>query len=324
MVAKSKKETLKSRLEAFNGKMQNAGIWMIFIVLFLLLSFATDNFFTPTNLINVVRQIAVTSIASLGVAFAIFGGEIDLSQGNLAALTGCTCAILIKQYGFGVPGAIVTVLGIAVVFGLFVGYLVAVLKVPAFIATLGMQYVYQGLTLIITNSQPITGLPETFTTIGRGYLLGVPIPTILLIILFAIGFFTFRYTCFGRNVISTGENYMASKLSGINVVFTKIMIFVISSALGAIAGIVLTARLASGQPTAAGDLSLQAISAVYVGGTAGGNVFNTLGGALVIGLINNGLNMVGVNAYWQKFALGAIIVFAVSLDAMRKRDALNK
>lgn len=315
---------LKSRLAAFNGKMQDAGIWMIFIVMFLLLSFVTDKFFTPTNLINVVRQIAVTSIASLGAVFAIFGGEIDLSQGNLAALTGCMCAILMKHYGYSTPVAIAASLVVAAMFGFFVGYLVAVLKVPAFIATLGMQYVYQGLTLVITNSQPITGLPDGFTIIGRGYLFGLPIPTIILAVLFAIGFFIFRYTCFGRNVISTGENYMASKLSGINVVFTKIMIFVISSLMGAVAGIVLTARLASGQPTAASDLSLQAISAVFVGGTAGGNVFNTLGGALVIGLINNGLNMMGVNAYWQKFALGAIIVFAVSLDAVRKKGALNK
>lgn len=316
-----KDNSLKKRL----GKiMEDAGIWLIFVILFVILSVSTDNFFTTTNLINVVRQIAVTAIAALGSAFVILGGEIDLSQGNLAALTGCICAKLMAEMGMSIPLAILLALLIGIVCGLAVGCLVSIVKVPAFIATLGMQYVFQGLTLVVTNSQPITGLPDGFMTIGRGYFLGIPIPTIIMAILFAIGFFLFRYMSFGRNVLATGENYNAAELSGIRVLRTKTMIFVLSSALAAIAGFVLTARLASGQPTAASDLSLQAISAVYVGGTAGGNVLNTLGGALVIGLINNGLNLLGVNAYWQKVALGAIIVVAVSLDAIRKKRALAK
>ena len=316
-----KDNALKKRL----GKtMEDAGIWLIFVILFVILSVSTDNFFTTTNLVNVVRQIAVTAIAALGSAFVILGGEIDLSQGNLAALTGCICAKLMAEMGMSIPLAILLALLIGIVCGLAVGCLVSIIKVPAFIATLGMQYVFQGLTLVVTNSQPITGLPDGFMTIGRGYFLGIPIPTIIMAVLFAAGFFLFRYMSFGRNVLATGENYNAAELSGIRVLRTKTMIFVLSSALAAIAGFVLTARLASGQPTAASDLSLQAISAVYVGGTAGGNVLNTLGGALVIGLINNGLNLLGVNAYWQKVALGAIIVVAVSLDAIRKKRALAK
>lgn len=304
----------------FGRMLEDAGIWLIFIVLFLGLSITTENFFTSTNLINVVRQIAVTAIAALGTAFVIQGGEIDLSQGNLAALTGCICAKLMVDNGMSVPVAILIALLIGIVCGAVVGVVVAIIKVPAFIATLGMQYVYQGLTLVVTNSKSITGLPDGFLALGRGYLFGIPIQTILMVILFGIGFWVFRYMAFGRNVLATGENYNAAELSGINVVRTKIMIFVVSSAMAAVAGFVLTARLASGQPTAASDLSLQAISAVYVGGTSGGNALNTLGGALVIGLINNGLNLVGVNAYWQKVALGAIIVIAVSLDAIRKNN----
>lgn len=308
----------------FGRAMENAGIWLIFIVLFLMLSTVTENFFTSTNLINVVRQIAVTAIAALGTAFVIQGGEIDLSQGNLAALTGCICAKLIAEKNMGVFTAVLLALLIGLFFGIVVGYIVAVIRVPAFIATLGMQYVYQGLTLVVTNSKPITGLPDSFLVLGRGYFLGIPIPTIIMVLLFAVGFFVFRYMPYGRNVLATGENYNAAELSGIHVVQTKILIFVVSSAMAAVAGFVLTARLASGQPTAASDLSLQAISAVYVGGTAGGNAFHTLGGALVIGLINNGLNLIGVNAYWQKVALGAIIVVAVSLDAIRKNKTMKK
>lgn len=304
--------------------LDNAGIMLIFVGLFIILSIVTDNFLTATNLINVVRQIAVTAIAALGTAFVIQGGEIDLSQGNLAALTGCVCAKLMVDGGMSISVAILLALLIGIVCGLIVGFIVAVIKVPAFIATLGMQYVYQGLTLVVTNSKPITGLPEQFQELGRGYILGLPVPTIITAVLFAIGFFVFRYMAFGRNVLATGENYNAAELSGINVVLTKVMIFVVSSAMAAIAGFVLTARLASGQPTAGSDLSLQAISAVYVGGTAGGNALNTLGGALVIGLINNGLNLMGVNAYWQKVALGVIIVIAVSLDAIRKNKSLKK
>lgn len=317
-------EEKNKKVKKFGSLMQNAGIWMIFIVLFFVLTIVSENFFTAANLINVVRQIAVTAIAALGVSFVILGGEIDLSQGNLAAFTGCICAMLMAENGISIPLAILAALAIGLVWGTVVGVLVSIVKVPAFIATLGMQYVYQGFTLVVTNSQPITGLPESFTSLGRGYILGIPVPTIITAVLFAGGFFLFRYMSFGRNVLATGENYNAAELSGIPVLKTKIMIFVLSSAMAAVAGFVLTARLSSGQPTAAADLSLQAISAVYVGGTSGGNVLNTLGGALVIGLINNGLNLLGVNAYWQKVALGAIIVVAVSMDALRKRKVLSK
>lgn len=230
--------------------LDNAGIMLIFVGLFIILSIVTDNFLTTTNLINVVRQIAVTAIAALGTAFVIQGGEIDLSQGNLAALTGCVCAKLMVDSGMSIPIAMLLALLIGIVCGLIVGFIVAVVKVPAFIATLGMQYVYQGLTLVVTNSKPITGLPEQFQELGRGYILGLPVPTIITAVLFAIGFFVFRYMAFGRNVLATGENYNAAELSGINVVLTKVMIFVVSSAMAAIAGFVLTARLASGQPTA--------------------------------------------------------------------------
>lgn len=303
--------------EKFAMLFRSMGIWFIVIIFVVLLSIINHNFLSRTNLINVIRQNCVTGVAALGVTFVVLCGEIDLSQGSLAALTGCQCALLMTKYSMGIYGAIAVALLTGIGCGLFIGFIVTYVKVPAFIATLGMQYVFNGITLLITNSKPVIGLPKEFVVLGRGYLGSVPVPVIIMLTLFAIGAFVLKYIKFGRDVLATGENQVAARLSGINVNCTKMLVFVISAVMASLAGLMLMARLSSGQPTAGSDMSLVALSAVFVGSSSNGGVLSTLAGVCVIGLINNGLNLMEVNSYWQYVALGGIIIIAVAIDKLR-------
>jgi len=294
---------------------RSLGVWIIVILIALILAVFTDSFLTRSNLINVIRQNCVTGIAALGVTFVVLCGEIDLSQGTLAALSGCMSALLMTKYNVSIFGAVCAALLVGVVSGLFIGFVVTYVRVPAFIATLGMQYAFNGITLLITGSQPIIGLPREFVFLGRGYWGIIPVPVIIMMSLFIAAAFVLKYFKFGRDVLATGENQVAARLSGIKVNKTRMLVFVISSVMASLAGAMLMARLSSGQPTAGSDLSLQALSAVYVG--SGGGVLTTLAGVCIIGLINNGLNLLKVPSYWQYIALGCIIIVAVAIDKLR-------
>lgn len=300
------------------------GVWIICILLFVVLSLASDTFCTTSNLVNVLRQIAVTGIVALGATFVVLSGEIDLSQGGVVAFVGCSCAYLICRLNLNSVLAIVAALVFGGVIMGILGAVIAYTKIPSFIATLGMTYIMEGAVLLLTNSKPITGLPEGFKMIARGYVFGViPVAAIILVAVFAIGAFVLKYTAFGRNVICVGENPQAARLSGINVEFIKIASFIIAGVCSALGGIVLTARLGSGQPSSGTDVSLMALAAVYVGGASNGSVVNTLAGTLIIGMINNGLNQIGLEAAWKSMVLGLIIILAVVLDVMRSRKATS-
>lgn len=299
------------------------GIWLILIFPFIFLSLTVgDSFLRATNLINLVRQICVTCVVAIGATFVICGGEIDLSSGQMAALSGCLSASLIVKQGWTPCIAILFVLAIGWCFGMFNGLLVTKLRVPAFIATMGMMYVLEGIVLLITRGIPINGLPKSYIAIGRGYVGAIPIPVIIVAMLMAIGAFVFKFTKIGRNIQCVGENAIASNLSGINTTVVKIIAFGVGGVMSAAGGIMLAARLSSGQPTAAADLSLQAMAGVFVGGTSANNsegaVGHTLAGSLIIGMINNGMNLLEVNAYWQKVALGVIIIVAIAIDSGRQ------
>ncbi len=317
-----KNKDLKSTLIKVENML---GPWLIVIVISVLLTIVTDTFFTTSNIINVIRQITVVSIIALGSSFVVLGGEIDLSTGMAATFAGCNAALLMTKAGVSVPVSILIALVVGTAVGTFTGWIVTILNIPAFIGTLGMQYVILGMTLVFTKSMPVINLPEKFLVIGRGYVAGViPVPTILMAIFFIVGAVTLKYTTFGRSVISIGENPVAAKLSGLNVTRTKILIFTICGFCAAAAGIIQASRLSSGQPGSGADLSLQALAAVYIGGTFKGSMLNTLAGALAWGLINNGLNLLRVSAYWQKVALGIIIILSVLLDIIRAKRSTAK
>lgn len=305
------------------------GIWLILMVLFLALVITTgETFLTRDNLINVLRQICVVGVVAVGATYVVCGGEIDLSSGAMATLAGCLSASLVVNQGMNLGLSILLTLLVGILVGIIVGFIVTTFKVQAFITTLGVQYVLGGVVMLMTRGTPITGLPKAYLNIGRGYAGPVPIPVIILLVLVAVAAFVFKFTSFGRNALAVGENDNAARLSGINVKWTKIAVFAIAGALSSLGGIMLSARLSSGQPTAAADLSLQAMAAVFVGGTTSNGtqsgVLGTLAGALFIGLVNNGLNLLEINAYWQKIVLGFIIVAAVALDTYRTNAASKK
>jgi ribose/xylose/arabinose/galactoside ABC-type transport system permease subunit len=300
------------------------GVWLVVVLFFIILSLTTETFLTYANLMNVARQICVNALVALGAGYVILGGEIDLSTGTLCAFVGCIAAMLMVS-GMNMWLAIIIAIVIGTLIGCVTGVIVTYLRIPSFIASLGMSYVILGANLLFTNSEPISGLPEPFMILGRGYIADViPVPVIILLLFYIVGAFILRYTPFGRDVISVGENKIAARLSGIDVIKTKILIFAIGGFTASAAGVVLTSRLSSGQPMAAGDIGLTAIAAVFVGGTEKGSALDVLAGSVVLGLVNNGLNLLEVNSYWQKIALGLIITLAVLIDQVRASKAVTK
>ncbi len=314
-----KARSIKRGAAMFADKM---GAWMLILVIGIIMLFTSDKFLTVDNIINVLRQVAVVSIGAIGVSFVILGGGFDLSTGMIATFAGCNTAMFMMNFGWNMFVAMLVAILIGVLIGTMNGLLITYLKIPPFIGTLGMQYVVNGLIFVTTKSVPITGLPESFLTIGRGYIFGFfPVPVLIMLVFVLAGHILLKYTVFGRAVVAVGENETASQLSGLNVKLVKVAMYSLSGFCVSCAGIVLAARLSSGQPNSGADLSLQAIAAVYIGGTFKGSIVNTLAGTLVWGFMNNALNLMNVNAYWQKVALGIVIIAAVLFDTFRAKLA---
>jgi ribose transport system permease protein len=258
------------------------------------------------------------------MTFVILTGGIDLSVGSLLAVAGAVAAALMVG---GTPWPVATVagLGSGVVLGLANGLSVTAFRIPPFIATLAMLSIARGLTQLITGGRPFTGLDPTFTLLGQGSLGPVPIPVIVMAVTVIISWVVLRHTVFGRSVYAVGANREAARLAGIPVSRVLLGVYVISGFLSALGGLVLTARLSSAQPTAGVGQELDAIAAVVVGGTSlsggEGSILRTLIGALIIGVLNNGLNLLNVDPFIQPIVKGAVILVAVGLDQLKTRVA---
>lgn len=298
-------------------------IIFILLILVVILTIMRPVFLTPNNLLNILRQVSIVGILGIGMTYVLISGEIDLSVGSMTALAGIIAAILMKDYA-PLPIAIFAGILIAVFCGLLNGLIHVYFKIPSFIVTMGMLNIARGIVLVITNSYPVTGLPTAFKVIGRGYAAFLPIPVLIMLICYVIGFLNLRYTKFGRSVFAIGGNIEAAKLSGISVNRNKVMIFVISGLMSGIAGVVLASRLFSGQPSAGNGLELDAIASCVIGGTstAGGKgrIWGTLLGALIMGILTNGMNLLNISTNWQLVMQGAIIIIAVGLDRIKSDD----
>lgn len=313
---------------------QRYGILIALIALCVMLSIVSDNFLSSRNIINVLRQTSINGILAIGMTFVILTRGIDLSVGSLVALAGVVSASFATtsaSAGF-IPGApymplIPLVVGVVtgVVMGAISGVAVARYAVPAFVATLGMLSAARGLTLIYAGGRPIPALTDGFRWIGTGDIAGIPVPIILFGLVFAVSHFVLTRTRFGRHVYAVGGNPHAAKVSGLSVNRIRFSVYVISGALAGVAGMVLAARTGSALPQAGVAYELDAIAAVVIGGTslAGGvgRVSGTVIGALLIGVMNNGLDLLGVESYYQQVIKGALIVAAVMLDRSRKTDS---
>ena len=296
-------------------------IGLIFMVI--ILSILSPNFLDLSNILNVLRQVSVNALIAFGMALVILTGGIDLSVGSLLALGSAITATLLAS---GMDPILAVLLGLLSggVMGALNGLIITKGKVAPFIATLATMTIFRGLTLVLMKGRPITGLSQDnfFKYIGQGYIWWIPLPVIWMLIAFVITLFILRKTVFGRTVYAIGGNEEAAILSGLKTVKAKIWVYTITGVLTTFAGLILTSRLNSAQPNAGVTYELDAIAAVVLGGTSlmGGRgwVFGTLIGALIIGVLNNGLNLLNVSPFFQQVVKGGVILLAVLIDRRDK------
>ena len=296
------------------------GLFLIVIVITVL----NPSFMTTDNILNILRQVSISALIAFGMTFVILTGGIDLSVGSTLALTGAIAASMLAS-GMDPVLTMFTALLIGAILGAINGVIIAKGKVAPFIATLATMTIFRGLTLVFTEGRPISDLGNeiTFQMLGKGYFFGVPVPVVTMILAFFALYFIMHKTTFGRRVYAVGGNEGAAKLSGINVDRIKIAVYSLTGMLAALSALILTSRLNSAQPTAGTSYELDAIAAVVLGGTSltGGRgwIFGTLVGALIIGVLNNGLNLIGVSSFFQQVVKGLVILVAVLID--RKKTA---
>ena len=279
------------------------------------------SFLSLDNLVNVALSIAVIGILAVGMTFVILTGGIDLSIGSVVALGGVCAAIIAAKTG-SVALGFSTALAIGLLCGAFNGVFTAYFRVPSFVVTLAVLTIARGVAFILSEGRSIGNLPENFSYLGKTAVLGVPLSVILMLTTFAVGWFVLVNTRFGRYVYAVGGNPEASFLAGLNVKRITFWVFLLNGFLVGLAAIVLASRLGAGVPNSGLQYELDVIAAVVVGGTslAGGrgSVVSTLFGAIFIGVLNNGLNLAGIDPYLQKIALGIVILLAVLLDQINK------
>lgn len=303
---------------------QKLGPLLGLIILMVIVSVLNPSFLEPLNILNLLRQVSINALIAFGMTFVILTGGIDLSVGSILALSSAFVANMMVA-GFDPILAIIAGVALGGVMGVINGLMITKGNMAPFIATLATMTIFRGLTLVYTNGNPVTGLGDSmaFQLFGRGYLFGIPVPAVTMIVTFVILWVILHKTSFGRKTYAIGGNEKASLVSGIKVSRVKIMIYSLAGMLSALAGAILTSRLNSAQPTAGTSYELDAIAAVVLGGTSlsggRGRIVGTLIGVLIIGTLNNGLNLLGVNSFYQMVVKGVVIAIAVLLD--RKKSA---
>lgn len=291
--------------------------------LMIVITIINPSFLTTNNLLNLLLQVTANGFIAFGMTFVILTGGIDLSVGSSLALSSALAAGLIGG-GLPVPVAIVLAICLGGLFGMLNGLLIAYGKLAPFIVTLATMTIFRGATLVYTNGNPVTkGISDSFLFqfLGQGYIVGIPFPVILMFLVFVILAILLHKTAFGKAVYALGGNEKAAYISGIKLNKVKIIIYTISGMMASLSGLIITSRLSSAQPTAGASYEMDAIAAVVLGGTSlsggKGRIWGTLIGALIIGVLNNGLNIIGVSAFWQQVVKGIVILIAVLLDRFK-------
>jgi ribose transport system permease protein len=304
------------------------------IILCVVISLLSDKFLTSTNAWNVMRQISVNICISVGMTLVVLTAGIDLSIGSVLALCGAITAGLLKNgievpssnlyIGFTILGATVAGLLAGALIGWFNGWTITKFKVPPFVATLAMLTIARGLTMLWTKGFPITGLGENFAHLGTGWFLGIPLPVWISGIIVFIAVVITNKTKLGRYIYAIGGNENAATLSGINIKRIKIAVYTIAGALAAVGGLLVTSRLDAAQPNAGTGYELDSIAAVVIGGTSlsggRGSVLGTVLGAVIIGVLNNGLVLLNVSPFWQQVVKGFVILTAVVIDKANSKN----
>jgi ribose/xylose/arabinose/galactoside ABC-type transport system permease subunit len=306
---------------------------IVLISLCVILAFKAEGFFSPENLLNVLRNVSMQGVIAFGMTMVIIAGEIDLSVGSMVAFSGCLAAYFTIVLGgllgpalaaWTIPAAVLASLVAAAAVGALSGLLRVRFGVPTFIATLAWLTVLKGAAELITNGFPLTPFPEWYNFLGGGYVLGIPFPAIVFLITFAAIQFVMSFTSFGRAVYAVGGNAEAARLSGIRVGRVKILVMAIVAMLAGLSGIVQSSQIMSGSAATAQGWELDVISAVIIGGTSlmggSGTVWGTLVGVIFLGVLVNGMTLLNVNEYWQHVVRGSLILLAVLLNSAPSRQ----
>ena len=307
---------VRDRLALF---ISNYKSFLILAVLMIAMACISDVFFKSRNLINVLRQVCAATILSVGFTFVLTVGDIDLSIGTMIAMIAVITAKLSKVADIPMVVVFAAALGLGAVCGLISATIINTFELPAFIVTLGMMSIYQSAAYVISNTTPVANIPEWYKAIGQGYLGPIPIPVIIMVAVIIIGFFLLNKTVFGRRVVSIGGNPEAARACGINLKKTRTIVFMINGMCAAIAAMLIVGRVASAQTSAGDGMELDAIAAAVIGGTSmkggKGNIIGAFIGCMIVGVINNGLNLLNVDTNWQYAAKGLLILVAIILDA---------
>ncbi len=315
----------KHRKLSFSEFYVKYGTLFIFIVIFVIAAILNNRFLTVNNITNILRQNTVYAILAFGATFVIILGHINVSYGTVAALAGCVAAMVARNTG-SMTLAVLAAVAVGLTAGVINGFFVTKFQVPAFIVTLAMQSMAQGFVFLFTNAKPITGLPDTFKIAGQGTIGFIPVPVIIMILFFGFSWVLLNKTKYGRYVYAVGGNINAAQVSGIRTKNIVRLAFIFDGILTGIAGVILMSRINSGYPSAGEGYEFDAITAVVVGGTSLsggiGTMTGTFVGALIVGIINNILNLMNVNTYWQYAVRGFIILIAVVADILSK--GINK
>ncbi|HTY09804.1 MAG TPA: ribose ABC transporter permease [Bacteroidota bacterium] len=314
------------RRNLFSSMAAKFGIGLTLAVEVIIFSQLSPYFFTAENILNVSLQLSITAIIAAGMTFVILTSGIDLSVGALVALTGVVSASIAKislPVGVTLPLAIAAGLTIGALSGAFAGVCVTRFSITPFIATLALMTIFRGAAYIFTDGRPIWELPSQFSQLAGGRVYGIPYPTLIMAVVFAVAYVVLKWTRFGRHVYAVGGNKEAARLAGIDTDRVLIGVYVICGVLTSLSGILLASRVNSGQPNAGLMYELDVIAAVVVGGTslAGGrgSIVGTLLGAVLIGVLRNGLNLLDVNSYVQQVVVGFVILITVMIDQTRKK-----
>lgn len=302
------------------------GVFFILVIEFLIFSLASKSFLTLGNILSVGRQMSFTGIAAIGMTLIMLTGGIDISVGSMLAMAGVLCAKLSADVGLPLWIAVVITLLIGALFGLINGAAVTRLHIPALIATLATQTILKGIAYLLTNAVPVKNLSATYKFLGQGYIFGViPVPLIITVALYVLAWWYLDKTYLGRRVYLSGGNEEAARLSGINTKWTITGTYVFSGVFAAIAGVLMAARLGSGQPSVGSGFEMDVITATVLGGISvnggKGKVVNVFVGACIMGVLANGMTMLNINQYLQWIINGLVLLFAVTMSNLRKSSS---
>lgn len=311
-----------------DGIKSQLGILIALLVMCVFLSIATNSFLATTNIFNVLRQIAVNVFLACGMTMVIILGGIDLSVGAVIALSGCTCASMIAKAGINPLLAILVGIALGAVVGLINGLIVAFSTIPPFIVTLATMNISRGLARVMVNNKTVAVNNSIYKFIGTGYVGPIPVHIIFILIVIIITAIILTRTSFGRSIYAVGGNKMAAQYSGIDAKKVILLVFIINGILAGCAGILSSSRTMVGQYSLGDGAEMDAITAVVLGGTSMtggvGTIGGTVIGCIIVGVLNNGMNLLGIDSSWQYVVQGAVVLLAVGVDFLKKSGMLQK